>query len=618
MINGVTVIMPTYNQSAFIRRAIISLQKQTYKQWELIIINDGCTDDTEDSLFDVVQNKQITYIKNDKNQGLGYALNQGLDKAKYDYIAYLPSDDYYYEDHLESLVKKIEKYNDIALAYSGMIYAIADTISIAPENQTIRTRPGYCLQLVQTMHKKTTDRWLERKDWITEDLFLMFWHKLLDKGSFVATRAITCVWTRHPHQRHRILAEKYGGGLSYYRLFYQVDKPIKIRVSKYKFIDEEVLYKDFRKQVNPDKHPLKILLVGELAYNSERIYALEEAGHKLYGLWIQRPAFTFNAVGPVSFGHIEDIPFENWEQRIKEINPDVIYALLNWPAVPLAYDVLKKNRDIPFVWHFKEGPSACLKDGWWNQLIYLYTFADGKIFLNQTVKEWYEQFIPESGLNYILDGDLPKQNYFHKPLNKRISESEGGIHTLVAGRMVGITPTELAVIAEQNIHIHLYTENYHEAHEKGNNILLQVAPNHLHIHPHCSILNWVEELSRYDAAWLHNLESKNNGNILKASWDDLNIPARINTYMSAGLPVILRDNTGHIVATQKRIEELNIGILYTDYEDLKKQLTDEVKMEQLRSNVMKNRLRFSFDYHVPDLIDFFRKVIQYKKDKKHG
>jgi glycosyltransferase involved in cell wall biosynthesis len=41
-----SVIMPTYNQSAFIRRAILSLQKQTYTNWELIVINDGCTDKT--------------------------------------------------------------------------------------------------------------------------------------------------------------------------------------------------------------------------------------------------------------------------------------------------------------------------------------------------------------------------------------------------------------------------------------------------------------------------------------------------------------------------------------------------------------------------------------------
>jgi hypothetical protein len=359
-------------------------------------------------------------------------------------------------------------------------------------------------------------------------------------------------------------------------------------------------------------------LVGELAYNSERIYALEEAGHQLYGLWIQRPPFSFNVVGPVPFGHIEDIPFENWEQRIREIRPDMIYALLNFAAVPLACQVLKKNPDIPFVWHFKEGPSVCLNNGLWNDLIYLYTYADGKIYLNKTVKDYYDQFTRQGKLTHILDGDPPKQDYFHKPFSKRLSETDGEIHTLVAGRMIGITFGNMAKLARYNIHIHLYSENYYDERETGNNAFLRAAPNHFHVHPHCSHLHWVEELSQYDAAWLHCFESMNKGDLLKVSWDDMNIPARINTYMAAGLPVIQRNNTGHIVATQQLIEELNIGILFNKCDDLATQLKDKTTMEQLRANVMKNRLLFSFDYHVPALIDFFRKVIQYKKENKHG
>ena len=44
---GFSIIMPTYNQAAFIRRALASLHRQTYSEWELIIVNDGSTDDTE-------------------------------------------------------------------------------------------------------------------------------------------------------------------------------------------------------------------------------------------------------------------------------------------------------------------------------------------------------------------------------------------------------------------------------------------------------------------------------------------------------------------------------------------------------------------------------------------
>lgn len=53
-----SVIMPTYNQASFIRRAILSLQQQTYSYWELIIINDGCTDEVETFIFDFWKMKE--------------------------------------------------------------------------------------------------------------------------------------------------------------------------------------------------------------------------------------------------------------------------------------------------------------------------------------------------------------------------------------------------------------------------------------------------------------------------------------------------------------------------------------------------------------------------------
>lgn len=90
---GFSIIMPTYNQAHFIRRAILSVLEQTYKCWELIIIDDGCTDSTERYIQDFLGNSHIRYLRNEVNQGIGYSINRGLEVAKYDLIAYLPSDD---------------------------------------------------------------------------------------------------------------------------------------------------------------------------------------------------------------------------------------------------------------------------------------------------------------------------------------------------------------------------------------------------------------------------------------------------------------------------------------------------------------------------------------------
>jgi glycosyltransferase involved in cell wall biosynthesis len=89
----VSVIMPTYNQEQFIRRAIASLLAQTLTDWELIIINDGSPDSTEDIIEEYLFDTRIRYYKNKHNLGLGACLNIGISKANASYIAYLPSDD---------------------------------------------------------------------------------------------------------------------------------------------------------------------------------------------------------------------------------------------------------------------------------------------------------------------------------------------------------------------------------------------------------------------------------------------------------------------------------------------------------------------------------------------
>lgn len=606
-----SVLMPTYNQASFIRRAILSLYDQTYPHWELIIINDGCTDETDMFISDFLEGERIVCIKNETNQGLGYALNRGLEVAKYDYIAYLPSDDYYYKNHLESLSRKFKEREDLVLVYTGMKYDSPDTLYYTSDTESKGVRKGYCLQLVQTAHRKTGRRWTERREWVTEDLFSMFWYKLTAEGAFGMTNEVSCYWTMYPLQRHRLIGEKYGGGLNKYRSYYHVADPVKMKVSKYKFIDEEKLYAGFRKEVSLCEEPLKILVVGELAYNPERIYALEEAGHRLYGLWVPNPVFSFSTVGHLPFGHVEDIPFEGWQQKVKEIKPDVIYALLNFGAVPLAYDVMRACPDIPFVWHFKEGPSVCLRNAMWDKLIYLYAHAAGKVYLNETVKRWFEQFLPPTpGRSFIMDGDLPKKDYFKDDFSAKLSAQDGAVHTVVAGRMIGISDRDLSVLVENNIHIHLYTENYHTSKEKSVSCYRQIAPKHFHVHSHVSADSWTEVFSQYDAGWLHCFRSQNNGDLSKATWDDLNIPARISAYAAAGLPVILPDYSAHIVATHEVTKNLGVGISFHTFGELAKKLMDRKQMKEVTDNMIRNRELFCFDYYVPQLIQLFRDIMK--------
>lgn len=611
-----SVIMPTFNNAAFIRRAIISLLRQSFSDWELIIINDGSTDDTYLRIKDFLNDSRIRYVENDVNRGLGVALNKGIEEAKYEYIAYLPADDFYYTNHLESLAVKFQNSPDVILAFSGIKYEYSDSLSYAENTETKHIRPSYPLQLVQTAHKKTNDKWLEREEYVTDDLFLMFWHKLLDKGFFASTEEISCLWTKHPRQRHKIISEKYGGCLNSYRSYYKVGTPIRMRLSKYKFTDEVSTYKNFHEPCEVKKDGLKILLVGELAYNPERIYALERAGHELYGLWVKNVKFTFASVGPLPFGHVKEVPYGyDWKKKVEQIKPDIIYALGNWDAIDLAHEVLNAGLNIPFVWHFKEGPLFCTSFGAWPKLYDLYSSADGKIFISEENKDWYELFCGSLENSFILDLDLPIKDWFDGTFTKRLSEDDGAVHTVVTGRLVGVSEKDMEQLAKQNIHLHVYAES---AHDKKVNLykgFKKVAPDHFHIHKHVSNDKWIEEFSKYDAGWLHSFESRNNGDLLCSNWNDLNMPARIYTLAIAGLPMIQKDNSGHIVSMQNIAKKHNIGVFYKNMEDLGVTLCNRELMSTLQENMKASREKFTYDYYVNDLIDFFHKVID-KKQKK--
>ncbi|MBD0259553.1 MAG: glycosyltransferase family 2 protein [Cytophagales bacterium] len=605
---GISVIMPTYKHARFITRALASLLAQTFRDWELIIINDGSPDDTHALVQPYLADQRVRYLRNARNEGLGHCLNQGLAAARHPLIAYLPSDDVYYRDHLRSLRDALEARPDAVLAYSGVRHhynRLAEGII-----------EGYCLQLVQVLHRKSAARWMERQELVTDDLGRMYWKKLEAEGAFVPTGAVTGEWVDHPHQRYKILREPIGG-INPYKLHYNVNVPLRYHTTTGNFTDEVSQYQAFREKdytAAAGEKGLKIVLVGELAYNADRVLALTERGHKLYGLWMKDP-YWYNTVGPVPFGHVEDIPRDNWRAALEAIQPDVIYALLNWQAVPFAHEVLTHNPGIPFAWHFKEGPFICLEKGTWPELIDLYTQSDGQVYNSPEMRDWFAQFVPvRPGHTLLLDGDLPKREWLTDDRSPRLSEKDGAIHTVVPGRPIGLHPHTVVELAAQGIHLHFYGDFTHGQWKEWIEKTHRMAPGYLHTHANVSQENWVREFSQYDAGWLHFFTSRNGGELMRADWDDLNYPARMATLAAAGLPMLQRDNTGHLVATQTLIRDMNLGLFFRNMEELGNQLRDKARMEALRENVWAQRHYFSFDYHTDALVAFFRQIIHRKSE----
>lgn len=101
-----SVIMPTYNRKHCIRDAIDSILKQTYSEFELIIIDDGSDDGTgtmiQSVYSDELKSKKINYIFYPNHIGVCRARNEGLKYAKYDWIAYCDTDNVWYNNFLES------------------------------------------------------------------------------------------------------------------------------------------------------------------------------------------------------------------------------------------------------------------------------------------------------------------------------------------------------------------------------------------------------------------------------------------------------------------------------------------------------------------------------------
>ncbi|RYJ39877.1 Glycosyl transferase family protein [Flavobacterium anhuiense] len=114
----VSILTPTYNTEKFIRATIESVQNQTYKNWEMILVDDASTDQTVSVIEEFVQNdSRIKLFKLDKNSGNGFARNAALDKASGKYIAYLDSDDLWRSDKLEKQIQFL-KINNLHFTFS--------------------------------------------------------------------------------------------------------------------------------------------------------------------------------------------------------------------------------------------------------------------------------------------------------------------------------------------------------------------------------------------------------------------------------------------------------------------------------------------------------------------
>lgn len=130
----VSVVLPVYNASEFLEEALTSVLDQTYKNLEIIVIDDGSTDGSEEILkkFD---DKRIRYYRHEKNQGLIPTLNQGFELAQGKYIARMDADDVIHHQKFEKQVIFLEKNENIGMLGTWMKkFGMQEGITTYPTN----------------------------------------------------------------------------------------------------------------------------------------------------------------------------------------------------------------------------------------------------------------------------------------------------------------------------------------------------------------------------------------------------------------------------------------------------------------------------------------------------
>lgn len=118
-----SVVIPLYNKEKYIARTIRSVLEQTVQEFEIIVVDDGSTDNSVDEMKKFDDDR--IRIVHQKNGGVSAARNRGIDEARYDLIVFLDADDFWEPDFLETVLKLSNEYKDcsvFAVNYSILSY----------------------------------------------------------------------------------------------------------------------------------------------------------------------------------------------------------------------------------------------------------------------------------------------------------------------------------------------------------------------------------------------------------------------------------------------------------------------------------------------------------------
>lgn len=147
-----SVIIPLYNKAPYVRKAVESVIKQTFGNWELIVVDDGSTDGGGDVVRSFSDNR-IRFVKQD-NAGVSVARNRGVAKSTAPYICFLDADDWWEPTFLEEMAKLIAEYPDAGI-YGTNYYIVKNgkrrLAPIGVEEGFVEGEVNYCQVYAKTL-----------------------------------------------------------------------------------------------------------------------------------------------------------------------------------------------------------------------------------------------------------------------------------------------------------------------------------------------------------------------------------------------------------------------------------------------------------------------------------
>jgi glycosyltransferase involved in cell wall biosynthesis len=174
----ISVIVPVYNVELYLDKCITSLLRQTYNNLEIILVNDGSTDNS----LEICEKYQLSdnriFIINKKNGGLSSARNAGINIAKGTYLSFVDSDDWVEEDFIDTLYNQLEKYN-ADISQCGSIQEVIQDNGIS-RNAIIRSEEVIIMTGIEALINLQ-----DRKTYLDN---VVAWNKLYKRELFESLR----------------------------------------------------------------------------------------------------------------------------------------------------------------------------------------------------------------------------------------------------------------------------------------------------------------------------------------------------------------------------------------------------------------------------------------------